>query len=294
LHRIAFRIAVFLAALVATLPARATFHLWAIDEIFSSSNGRIQYIEFVALAGGQQFLNGHTLTASGGASPPRSFTFPRDLPGDTLNRRFLVGTASFAALGVVTPDYVVPDGFLAVGAGTLTFGEGADTWNYRGLPTDGRTSLNRDGTTAVNSPRNFANQTGTLSAIHNVQGLWWRSPAGSEAGWGLNLVQQGDILFVTWFTYDRDGNGMWLVMSNARRTTSNRYSGTIYRTTGPSFDAEPFNPSQVTTTAVGTGTLVFTDADSGTFSYTVDGVSQSKPITRMVYASPESTCTQPP
>jgi hypothetical protein len=294
LRRSVFRLAVFLVALAAALPARATFHLWAIDEIFSTANGRIQYIEFVALAGGQQFLSGHTLTASGGASPPRSFTFPQDLPGDTTNRRFLVGTKSFAALGVVTPDYVVPDGFLAVGGGTLTFGEGADTWTYRGLPSDGRTSLNRDATTALNNPRNFANQTGTVSAIHNVQGLWWRSPAGAEAGWGLNLVQQGDVLFVTWFTYGPDGNGMWLVMSEARRTNTNRYAGTIYRTTGPSFNAVPFDPKQVTTTAVGTGTLSFTDTDSGTFSYTVDGVSQSKPITRMIFALPDSTCTQAP
>ncbi len=127
-----------------------------------------------------------------------------------------------------------------------------------------------------------------------MQGLWWRSPAGSEAGWGLNLVQQGDILFVTWFTYGADGNGMWLLMSDARLTSANTYAGAIYRTTGPAFNAVPFNPSLVTVTQVGTGTLAFTDADNGTFTYNVNGVSQSKPITRLVYATPVSTCTQAP
>ena len=46
-------------------------------------------------------------------------------------------------------------------------------------------------------------------------GLWWKSPAASESGWGLNITHQGDILFATWFTYDRDGNGMWLVIPQA-------------------------------------------------------------------------------
>jgi len=298
MRRAAFRLALyFLAALSAALPARATFHLWTMDEVYSSADGRVQYIELRALTGGQQFLGGHSLTASGGANPPRSYSFTGSLPGDSEGHRFLVGTASFAALGVVTPDYVVPDGFLSPGGGTITFAEGADLWTYPALPADGRLSLNRDGSTSVNNPRNFANETGTIQAAAatvNVQGLWWRSPANSEAGWGLNLVQQGEILFVTWFTYGADGKGMWLLMSDARLTSANTYTGAIYRTTGPAFNAVPFDPSRVTVTQVGTGTLAFTDGSNGTFTYNVDGISQTKPITRLVYATPVSTCTQAP
>lgn len=296
MRRAAFRIIVFLAAFAAALPARAIFHLWAIDEIFSTADGRVQYIELRALTGGQQFLGGHSLTASGGPGPPRSYSFSGALPGDTEGRRFLVGTTSFAALGVVAPDYVVPDGFLFPGGGTLDFAEGSDTWTYPALPADGRLSLNRNGTTAVNSPRNFANATGTVQAAAsvNVQGLWWRSPAGSESGWGLNVAHQGDILFVTWFTYGADGNGMWLLMPDARLASANTYTGAIYRTTGPAFNAVPFDSSRVTATPVGTGTLAFADASTGTFTYNVDGTSQAKPITRTVFASPVSTCTQSP
>ena len=36
-------------------------------------------------------------------------------------------------------------------------------------------------------------------------------------------------------------------------------------------------------TAVGSGTLTFANADNGTFAYTVNGVTQSKPITRQVF-----------
>ena len=287
------RTALLLLALLATLPARATFHLWSIAEIFSSADGKVQFIEFVALDGGQQFLSGHNLV-----SGTKTYNFTSNLPGDTAGRRFLVGTTSFAALGVVQPDYVVPDNFLNVAGGTLVFAGGADDWDYPALPTNGTLSLLRDGSTAVNSPRNFANATGSVNVAGstpdvNVQGLWYASPAESESGWGLNLVQQGTVLFVTWFTYGTDGRDMWLHMSDARRTAANTWSGTLYRTTGPAFNAVPFNPQQVTRTTVGSGTLTFTDGNNGSFSYTVNGISQVKPITRVIYASPVSVCTQP-
>src|SRR4029450_3784181 len=41
---------------------------------------------------------------------------------------------------------------------------------------------------------------------------------------------------------------------------------------------------------VGSGTLAFSDANNGTFSYTVNGISQTKSITRQVFG-PVPTCT---
>jgi len=129
---------------------------------------------------------------------------------------------------------------------------------------------------------------GTAGA--NYQGLWWNSPANSESGWGVNIAHQGDILFATWFTYEADGSGLWLVMSNGTKTGPSSYSGTLYRTTGPSFDAVPWNPAQVVVTAVGSASFAFADANNGTFTTTVNGVTQSKPITRQIYSSPVPTC----
>lgn len=125
----------------------------------------------------------------------------------------------------------------------------------------------------------------------NFQDLWWRSPANSESGWGVNITQQGDVIFATWFTYGTDGRGMWLVMSDGRRTGGgNTFTGALYRTTGPAFSASPWLPAQVAVTQAGTGTFTFSDATNGTFAYTVDGVSQSKSITRQVYGSPVTVC----
>ena len=37
----------------------------------------------------------------------------------------------------------------------------------------------------------------------------------SEAGWGVNIIQQGDLIFASWFTYDATGKGMWIYGSNS-------------------------------------------------------------------------------
>ena len=124
----------------------------------------------------------------------------------------------------------------------------------------------------------------------NYQGLWWRSPANSESGWGVNITHQGDTLFATWFTYDASGAGQWFGLTNGSKVGDATYSGTLYRTTGPGFDSPAWNPQQVVNTPAGSATLSFSDASNGTFTYTVDGVTQSKPITRTVFANPVPTC----
>jgi len=92
---------------------------------------------------------------------------------------------------------------------------------------------------------------------------------------------------ITSIVYDANGKPSWLVATCTMSGSS--CSGTLYRTTGPAFNA-PWDPSRVTTTPVGTASLSFSDGNSGTFSYTVDGVSGSKPITRQVFANPKTTC----
>jgi hypothetical protein len=64
----------------------------------------------------------------------------------------------------------------------------------------------------------------------------------------------------------------------------------LYRTTGPAFNALPFDPARVVATPVGTLTLSFANGSSGTFAYVVNGVAQSKPITRQVFRTPGTLC----
>jgi len=147
---------------------------------------------------------------------------------------------------------------------------GVDTWTYQGTGAEANTTVR---TASVNID----------SAANNYQGLWW-APAGSESGWGINFAHQGDTIFASWFTYDLAGKGMWLVMT-APKTAPNTYSGTLYSTTGVSFNTVPYPPNVDVPTPRGTGTLTFTDLNNGSFAYTVDGVMQNKSITRQVFGT---------
>ena len=129
----------------------------------------------------------------------------------------------------------------------------------------------------------------SLAAATNYQDLWWASPPGAESGWGINLTEQGSIIFATWFTYDVDGAPLWLSVT-ANNSGMNVFSGTLYRTTGPAFNAAPFDPAKVVATPVGTATFTFADGNYATFGYTVNGIAQSKPITRQVFRAPGTVC----
>jgi len=126
----------------------------------------------------------------------------------------------------------------------------------------------------------------------NYQDLWWKQPAGSESGWGLNLTQQGDVIFAAWFTYDAAGAPTWL-SATLRATQPGMYGGVWYRTSGPAFTTHPFDPARVARIAVGTANLTFGSGDIGTFAYTVDGITQSKAITRELLHAPGTVCAQP-
>jgi len=128
-----------------------------------------------------------------------------------------------------------------------------------------------------------------LALAANVQDLWWAAPAGSESGWGLQLVHQGETVFAAWFTYGADGRPLWLVVA-ATRTAPNTYTGKLMTATGPSFGSVPFDPAKVVASEVGTASFTFADGSHATFTYTVSGVTQSKEITREIFAPPGTVC----
>lgn len=113
--------------------------------------------------------------------------------------------------------------------------------------------------------------------------MWW---VPSESGWGANVIQQGDTLFVTLFVYGQNGTPTWYV-SPATTYQGNfggqQFSGTLYRTTGPYFGAGFFNPGNVAVTAVGTLTFNAPFVASATLTYSVDGVNVTKFVQRQTW-----------
>ncbi len=133
--------------------------------------------------------------------------------------------------------------------------------------------------------------TGSRAALTNYQDLWW-NPA--ESGWGLTLTHQADTLFAALFTYDRSGNDLWLVMTQGTKQADGSWRGDLYRTRGPSFNAQPFTPlAAADVTKVGEMRLAFSDGATGTLVFSVDGKSVTKAISRQVFAATTPSCTSP-
>jgi hypothetical protein len=283
--------------LLAAAPAAiASFHLFRIEQLYSNADGTVQFVVMRETSGanGEHLWAGHSLTSTGGGTT-RTFRFPTNLPSsNTRNRRVLIATAGFAALGLVEPDYLVPNAFLATPAGTLDFA-GVDQVSYASLPTDGTSALDRNGVTVANVATNFAGQSASVvvaAAVnlnqHGLSGSWYE-PAASGQGFAVEMFpdQTGPgagTAFVSWFTYDTVAGGAerqrWYTLAGPVASGQPSASLTIYRNVGGNFSAPPVT----TAVPVGTATLSFTSCTGGQLAYSfADGTNRSGtiPLTRL-------------
>ncbi len=119
---------------------------------------------------------------------------------------------------------------------------------------------------------------------HDYTDLWW-NPA--ESGWGVALTQHEDRAFATWFAYDGDGRPVWLSMSGGKWVSPTRLTGELIVTAGPDSTAA-FDPARVSRTQVGAATFDFSSIDRGTLTWTVNGVSATRPIARQLFGPVEA------
>ena len=120
--------------------------------------------------------------------------------------------------------------------------------------------------------------TGTTTPAVDYSDLWWNR---NESGWGMAMAQQFGNIFLAWYVYGSDGKPIWYVASNCVVSGSS-CSGTLYRTTGPVF-GPTFDSTQIHVFSVGSAIVSFVDANNAVLSYTVDGVSATKTITRQLF-----------
>jgi mono/diheme cytochrome c family protein len=214
-------------------------------------------------------------------------TAPKSAPG-TYNGALYTATGPSFAAASFDPTQVLPT---PVGSATLSFTDadnGSFAYNVNGISRV--KAITRQ---VFGQAPSCAIARGSLAMATNYQDLWWGSPAGTESGWGINLTHQGYTLFATWFTYDVDHTPMWLAVT-APMTGDQVYEGTLYRTVGPAFNAPAFDSSAVVATAVGTARFTFANGNNASFTYVVSGVSQTKAITRQVFQSPGTVCSELP
>jgi hypothetical protein len=163
------RIAAALATLVLALnaiPCRALPGTFMIDQIYSNGDGSVQFL--VVRDHGQTDCDASEnrwtgeVLISRGAGPVQRYVFQTDLPTcHTSGKRMLIATQSFAALGLVAADYVIPDHFIQIPAGALNFASVSDL-SYSALPNDGVHAIDGNGATMVNVA---ANLTGASASV---------------------------------------------------------------------------------------------------------------------------------
>jgi hypothetical protein len=160
------------AGLLLASEARATFHTWKINEIYSNADGSVQFIELHESLSfnGENLLATHFIQCVSGTLT-NSFTFPTNLPSNTANKTFLISTANLAFIpGGVPVNYVFTNAtpFLFPGSGTINYA-GFDIVPYANLPSDGTASLVRSGSAMVfaakNSPVNFAGASNSIVPV---------------------------------------------------------------------------------------------------------------------------------
>jgi hypothetical protein len=113
------------------------------------------------------------------------------------------------------------------------------------------------------------------------QDMWW---AGwEENGWGMSVVQHGDVLFSVIYAYDSGGKPIWYVMpGGAWNAAHTAYSGALYVPHGTPFTA--YDASRLAAgDPVGQATVDFTDPANVVLSYTIGGVQGRKSISRQPF-----------
>jgi hypothetical protein len=112
-------------------------------------------------------------------------------------------------------------------------------------------------------------------------GLWWGGQA--QNGWGITIAQQYRSLFLAWYTYDSSGRATWYFVSSGDWISANAFRGRAYRSTSAPWLTGNYDPSAFVPHEVGEVTLTFSDPSNAVMSYTIDGVTQSKPISRFLF-----------
>ena len=163
---------------------------------------------------------------------------------------------------------------------------GASPGNITITFTSGSTALMQYTINGVSGQKSIQRQVfGTGKAPLLAGDMWWGGTL--QDGWGINLVQQGGIVFGVWYTYGPDGKSTWYVLPNGS-WNGTTYSGTLYSTTGSAWLGTTYNPALLATTATGNLSFNFSNANSADMSYTITagpfaGTTQTKPLVRQPY-----------
>jgi len=119
---------------------------------------------------------------------------------------------------------------------------------------------------------------------------WWNP---SESGWGVDVTEQGGVIFLTFFVYAQDNSPTWYI-AVLRRGAANAsgyytYAGDVLATRGPWFGGA-YNGA-VSGVTVGTATFDQLTDYSARLTYSINGATIAKSIERQTIAPLQLTGT---
>lgn len=126
-----------------------------------------------------------------------------------------------------------------------------------------------------------------------VGDLWWGGDGqrpyehpvnndASQVGWGVNIAQDGNMLFPVWYTYDGDNRGGWYSVPGGT-WSGMTFTGDVYRTASSPWLGTAYNVNLLKVNKVGTMSLSFIDQNHAVMRYVINGVAQTKAITRQPF-----------
>jgi len=121
-----------------------------------------------------------------------------------------------------------------------------------------------------------------VRAATDYTDIWWTA-GGIEDGWGVNLAQNANSIFATFFVYDTAGKPVWYT-AFLTRTVGETYAGNVFARTGGTWFGAPTWVAPPPGVAVGTAAFVASSPFRGTLTYTVSGTSVAKTVERATLA----------
>jgi hypothetical protein len=124
----------------------------------------------------------------------------------------------------------------------------------------------------------------------DYEDIWYNAPAESQSGWGVNIAQQGEVLFATLFVFGSDNTPRWYVSTLQGAGDNVTFHGDLLTVGTGTYFASPWTGIS-NVQDVGTMTLAFTSSSTGTMTYTVNGATVTKSIVRQSWGSDVLTGT---
>lgn len=109
-------------------------------------------------------------------------------------------------------------------------------------------------------------QAGTRANVSNYTDFWWGGVVAN--GWGIHITHQAKQLFLSWGSYDDQGNASWIFGLGTQAGDSPQFSGDLYQfPSGTPFSQSSAN--NATALPLGSFSLQFANGEQGSFTYSL-------------------------